>query len=201
LYSTKVRTNASGELFGLERFGDVIVGTRFQTSHNVEAVFLGSDDNDRYIARLANGSTDIETAHIRQLQVNKHQRGLVVDERLETIGSVPGLADLIALVFEDHFQHHSNVVVIFDGEQPRSHRSIFAHLCEENTFTARAVLVRDLLGYYARIRLRRSRTPCGFAILVNLMGSLIKKRRKRMRKKKHKKMLKRTRHARQRGKK
>ena len=39
-----------------------------------------------------------------------------------------------------------------------------------------------------------------FAILVNLMGSLIKKRRKRMRKKKHKKMLKRTRHARQRGK-
>jgi hypothetical protein len=32
------------------------------------------------------------------------------------------------------------------------------------------------------------------------MGSLIKKRRKRMRKKKHKKMLKRTRHARQRGK-
>jgi len=32
------------------------------------------------------------------------------------------------------------------------------------------------------------------------MGSLIKKRRKRMRKKKHKKMLRRTRHARQRGK-
>ena len=33
-----------------------------------------------------------------------------------------------------------------------------------------------------------------------LMGSLIKKRRKRMRKKKHKKMLRRTRHQRQRGK-
>jgi hypothetical protein len=32
------------------------------------------------------------------------------------------------------------------------------------------------------------------------MGSLIKKRRKRMRKKKHKKMLRRTRHQRQRGK-
>lgn len=32
-----------------------------------------------------------------------------------------------------------------------------------------------------------------FANLPNLMGSLIKKRRKRMRKKKHKKMLKRTR--------
>jgi hypothetical protein len=33
-----------------------------------------------------------------------------------------------------------------------------------------------------------------------VMGSLIKKRRKRMRKKKHKKMLRRTRHQRQRGK-
>ena len=39
-----------------------------------------------------------------------------------------------------------------------------------------------------------------FAMFDPLMGSLIKKRRKRMRKKKHKKMLRRTRHARQRGK-
>lgn len=36
--------------------------------------------------------------------------------------------------------------------------------------------------------------------VVRAMGSLIKKRRKRMRKKKHKKMLRRTRHQRQRGK-
>jgi len=36
--------------------------------------------------------------------------------------------------------------------------------------------------------------------VLSPMGSLIKKRRKRMRKKKHKKMLRRTRHARQRGK-
>ena len=45
-------------------------------------------------------------------------------------------------------------------------------------------------------------TPSGVADQVNadsvatLMGSLIKKRRKRMRKKKHKKMLRRTRHQR-----
>ena len=37
-------------------------------------------------------------------------------------------------------------------------------------------------------------------IVWRTMGSLIKKRRKRMRKKKHKKMLRRTRHQRQRGK-
>ncbi len=40
-------------------------------------------------------------------------------------------------------------------------------------------------------RLRRSTGR-----LIRLMGSLIKKRRKRMRKKKHKKMLRRTRHQR-----
>jgi len=36
----------------------------------------------------------------------------------------------------------------------------------------------------------------GLATLAPVMGSLIKKRRKRMRKKKHKKMLRRTRHQR-----
>jgi hypothetical protein len=35
--------------------------------------------------------------------------------------------------------------------------------------------------------------PLGAASLTHLMGSLIKKRRKRMRKKKHRKLLKRTR--------
>jgi hypothetical protein len=38
--------------------------------------------------------------------------------------------------------------------------------------------------------------PIGSDIVEVLMGSLIKKRRKRMRKKKHKKMLRRTRHQR-----
>ncbi len=38
-----------------------------------------------------------------------------------------------------------------------------------------------------------SRHPGAPAILGDLMGSLVKKRRKRMRKKKHKKMLRRTR--------
>jgi hypothetical protein len=38
--------------------------------------------------------------------------------------------------------------------------------------------------------------PDGTGTLATLMGSLIKKRRKRMRKKKHKKMLRRTRHQR-----
>lgn len=42
--------------------------------------------------------------------------------------------------------------------------------------------------------------PTIAASLGRLMGSLIKKRRKRMRKKKHRKMLKRTRAQRQRGK-
>lgn len=49
--------------------------------------------------------------------------------------------------------------------------------------------------------LARFRIAAGAAArLARLMGSLIKKRRKRMRKKKHKKMLRRTRHQRQRGK-
>jgi len=43
-------------------------------------------------------------------------------------------------------------------------------------------------------------TGCAPDSVPRAMGSLIKKRRKRMRKKKHKKMLRRTRHARQRGK-
>ena len=40
---------------------------------------------------------------------------------------------------------------------------------------------------------RMTRHPNGAATVIDAMGSLIKKRRKRMRKKKHKKMLKRTR--------
>lgn len=40
------------------------------------------------------------------------------------------------------------------------------------------------------------RRPGGAATLGNLMGSLVKKRRKRMRKKKHRKMLRKTRYQR-----
>jgi len=43
---------------------------------------------------------------------------------------------------------------------------------------------------------RRFVPPCCPASVSRAMGSLIKKRRKRMRKKKHKKMLRRTRHQR-----
>ena len=43
------------------------------------------------------------------------------------------------------------------------------------------------------IRVARTTQPPGAANVTQVMGSLIKKRRKRMRKKKHKKMLKRTR--------
>ena len=50
------------------------------------------------------------------------------------------------------------------------------------------------------IRTRGSQEPPGAANVRNAMGSLIKKRRKRMRKKKHKKMLKATRWQRRAGK-
>jgi hypothetical protein len=50
--------------------------------------------------------------------------------------------------------------------------------------------------YLARITVSRVARLATGGSVARLMGSLIKKRRKRMRKKKHKKMLRRTRHQR-----
>ena len=56
--------------------------------------------------------------------------------------------------------------------------------------------VSDSAGEVPEARARLARGPGSTGSLPGAMGSLIKKRRKRMRKKKHKKMLRRTRHQR-----
>ena len=91
--------DAGGQLLGLERLGDVVVGAGLEPRHHVEAVGPGGDHDDGDVAVLAQ-----RTAHLEPVLPGASGRAAPVGrasvERAEALLAVGGLAHVVALVLQ-----------------------------------------------------------------------------------------------------
>ena len=75
LRAPQQRADAGGELVGHEGLGDVVVGAGFETRHDVVAVDLRGDDQDRHPTRAPQRRTTSKPVHARQLEVDEDDVG------------------------------------------------------------------------------------------------------------------------------
>lgn len=73
LRAAQSSTNSSDEFSPAEWLNDVIIRAKVQTSDTIPFLAKCADHNHRNLAPLADGSTDIETAFIRQHDIQNNK--------------------------------------------------------------------------------------------------------------------------------
>ncbi len=92
LCAPQQRPNARCEFLEDEGLGDIVISAGLQASNNVMRVVTSRDNNDRDSAHLPNLVTEVETAHSRQHDINKHEVGGL---GLETVQAELGVLDSV----------------------------------------------------------------------------------------------------------
>ena len=116
-----LRPDPGQQLLGDERLGDVVVGAGLQARHDVVAVGLRGDDDDRHPAGGPHAAHDVQPVDPRQPQVDEqHVRVLVLaeDQRLLAVGR---LEDAVPLVLQGVAQHQADLLVVLDDHHSLAH--------------------------------------------------------------------------------
>jgi hypothetical protein len=87
VHPSEQRPDASRELLGHDRLGDVVVGAGLEAGHHVVGVGLGGDDDDRHDALGPDEPAHVEPRDVGQAQVEQDEVDVVLAERREP--SVP----------------------------------------------------------------------------------------------------------------
>jgi hypothetical protein len=116
--------DAGHELFGHERLGDVVVGAGLEPGHDVVAVGLGGDDDDRDLARRAEAANEVEAVDPGEAQVHQDDVDLLVHHQHQALLGRHGLEDPVPLVLEVGAQHQADRIVVLDDHHSTDHAPI-----------------------------------------------------------------------------
>ena len=106
------------QLLGLERLDDVVVGAGLEPDDDVDGVALGGQHHDRDAGLGADLLADVDAVLAGQHQVEQHQVGPVVAERLERLVTAGDHPALEALLAEHDREHLGQRGVVVDDEDP-----------------------------------------------------------------------------------
>ncbi len=78
-------SNTGHQFIGIERLGQVIIGSQIQAAHPVRDAVPGGQDNNRSSgAHPAHGTQDLGAVHVGQSQVQHHNIVLLFFQALES---------------------------------------------------------------------------------------------------------------------
>ena len=127
------RPDPGDELLGLERLDDVVVGARLQADDDVDGVALGGEHDDRYAGLGPDLLADVDAVLAGQHQVEQHDVGPVVVERLHRevpAGHHPAVETLLAQHDREHLRQRGVVVHDEDatlGREVRRRSGVLSH--------------------------------------------------------------------------
>ena len=110
------RADPGDELLGLERLDDVVVGPGLEADDHVDGVALRGEHHDRHAGLGADLLADVDAVLAGQHQVEQHQVGLVVAERVEGHVAAAHDAAVEPLLAEDDGEHLRQGGVVVDDE-------------------------------------------------------------------------------------
>jgi hypothetical protein len=116
LSSTKHRADSRDELTKAVGLGDVVVRADLEHQHHVDLLTLRAHDDDRHTARRSNRSTDVESGHLGQHEVEEHDVERVVREECECLLPVARDRDFESFAAESNRERVDERFLVFDDE-------------------------------------------------------------------------------------
>ena len=114
--------DAGGELLGLERLGDVVVGARLEPGHDVVAVGPGRHHDDRHVALAPQPPAQLEAVHAGQHDVDEHDVRRARRRASRAASSrAADIGDGIALVLEREPEGGADALVVLDDQDAGGH--------------------------------------------------------------------------------
>ena len=114
--SAKHCTDTCNQFFGVERFDDVIVCSKFQSQDFVKGFSFGGKHDDRYIGSMTDLTTYLVSVNARKHQIQKNQIRVKNMELLQGFLAVIYDLGLKAFFCEIESYQLCNVVVIVNNE-------------------------------------------------------------------------------------
>lgn len=105
------------ERLWFHRLDDVVIGACLEAGHEIMGVVLCGDHDDRHVAVFAKRPADVESAHVRQSDVQEHNVDAVPGEEFEPATTVDCLNGLMTFLAHSGGQRDPDVVVVFDQQQ------------------------------------------------------------------------------------
>ena len=119
------RTHPRQQFARLERLGQVVVCTEFETDHAIGRITLGGQHDDRYVGSGAHLAAHVEAVAIGQHQIQQHQIGGMHLEPGQAFAGIFCVRDIEAGVGQIVDDHRRQVTVIFDHQELLwHHRSV-----------------------------------------------------------------------------
>ena len=118
--------DAGDQFTRVERLGHIVVGPQFQPHDLVHAVVAGGEHDDGQVGRELAGphaAADLPAIHLRQHQVEHHQRRGLAGDQVQRRGPVAGRLHTEPLSFEIHPRQFDDVgLVVHDQNCLSCHR-------------------------------------------------------------------------------
>ena len=114
--SAKHCTDTGNQFFGVERFDDVIVCSKFQSQDFVKGFSLGGKHNDRYVGGVTDLTAYLVSVNARKHEIQKDQIRVKNMELLQGFLAVIYDLSLKAFFCEIESNQLCNVVVIVNNE-------------------------------------------------------------------------------------
>ena len=113
--------DARRELLGRERLGEVVVGPGLEAGDDVVGVVARRDHDDGDVARAAQRAAQLEPVDAREHDVDEHDVGHLLGERLDRLLAGARPLDRPTLVLERQLDRFADPLVVFNGQDSCSH--------------------------------------------------------------------------------
>jgi hypothetical protein len=109
------------EFLRLERLDYVVVGARLKPQHDVDGVALGGQHDDGHAGLGAYLAADVYAVHARQHQIEQHQVGTSIPERLHGVIAIGHERRVESFSPEHDADHFGEGGVVVDDQHTTFH--------------------------------------------------------------------------------